>query len=715
VTPTSTSTTTPPTTIPTGTVTFTDGSTKLGTVTLDATGAAQLSTSFATAGTQSILASYSGDSSYSPSSATLAETVQAVTTLQLTSSANPSVYGQPVTFTAVIPATTSSSGNTTTNPTSGTVTFTIDMGTPVVVPISSGKAIYTTATLALGTHSVVAAYSGGSLATPSQATLSQVVSQAGSTATLAASGSFVAGQPLTLSAMVGAKAPGAGLPTGNVAFYDGTTLLGTSPIVAAAATNGVLTSANSATLTLTSGLTAGTHVLSAVYAGDTNFTTSTSPSVTKVIAGVASATKLASSANPTAVGQTVTFTATVSQYVTTATGTPITTIPTGTVTFTDGTTKLGTVALDTTGAAQVSETFTTAGAHAIVAVYSGDAVYGPSSATFSETVQAVTTTQLASSVNPSVFGQPVTFTASISTTATSTSAGSTTSQPVAGGTVSFVIDGGTPVSVTVINGKATYTTSAEGVGTHSVVATYSGTSAAMGSQATLSQVVNQASTTTSLTANVSSIPNTAASLTAVVAAKSPGAGKPTGSVAFFDGTTALGTVNITSTSTAVTLSLPAGLGIGTHAFSAVYSGDTNFLASTSATVTKVIAAAPTATTLAASVTQPTVGQTLSLTATVLGSTSNSSAGAKGTPTGSVQFFDGKTLLGTATLTGGVATLTGVSFTTAGTHALSAVYSGDTTYGTSTGTLSESVLAAVNTTPTSNLSLAVRDTIFGGLA
>ncbi|WP_206306702.1 Ig-like domain repeat protein, partial [Streptomyces malaysiense] len=69
----------------------------------------------------------------------------------------------------------------------------------------------------------------------------------------------------------------------------------------------------------------------------------------------------------------------------------------------------------------------------------------------------------------------------------------------------------------------------------------------------------------------------------------------------------------------------------------------------------------------------------------------------GTPTGTVDFFDGATLLGTGTLTGGTATLT-TSTLAVGTHALTAVYSGDTEFGGSTSPVdSQTVTQAATTT------------------
>lgn len=93
---------------------------------------------------------------------------------------------------------------------------------------------------------------------------------------------------------------------------------------------------------------------------------------------------------------------------------------------------------------------------------------------------------------------------------------------------------------------------------------------------------------------------------------------------------------------------------------------------------------PTTTTLASSNTSPVVGSSVNLTATVLPS------GA----TGSVQFKDGSTVLGTATVTSGSATLTGAVLSTAGSRTLTATFLPDSLdYQSSTGALGVTVLTA----------------------
>src|SRR5262249_19011792 len=100
--------------------------------------------------------------------------------------------------------------------------------------------------------------------------------------------------------------------------------------------------------------------------GDANFTTSTSAAVSQTVNKASTATALASSANPSVVGQSVTFTATVTAVA------PGTGVPTGTVTFQRGTTPLGTATLDRSRVATFAYTFPSKGTYAITATYGGD-------------------------------------------------------------------------------------------------------------------------------------------------------------------------------------------------------------------------------------------------------------------------------------------------------------------------------------------------------
>ncbi len=118
-------------------------------------------------------------------------------------------------------------------------------------------------------------------------------------------------------------------------------------------------------------------------------------------------TALASSLNPSGYGQSVTRMATVSS-----------STATGSVQFFDGATSLGTKTLSG-GAASLSTSSLTMSSHSITSVYGGDVNYGGStSAALTQVVNsASTTTALSSSLNPSGYGQNVTFTATVSPSA----------------------------------------------------------------------------------------------------------------------------------------------------------------------------------------------------------------------------------------------------------------------------------------------------------
>jgi uncharacterized repeat protein (TIGR01451 family) len=189
--------------------------------------------------------------------------------------------------------------------------------------------------------------------------------------------------------------------------------------------------------------------------------------------------------------------------------------------------------------------------------------------------KAATTTVVSSSVNPSVFGQPVTLKAKV--TANPPGAGTPT------GTVQF-FDGATPIgSGTLAAGVTTIAVPASvinSVGTHHIAATYSGDGNFLASNSTVfDQVVNKAPTATSLSA----VPpgsvgfGHVATFTATVSVPSPGAGAPTGPVVFTVDGTPVGTVNLNASEQASIAT--ASLSPGSHVIGAAYQGDGNFLGS----------------------------------------------------------------------------------------------------------------------------------------
>jgi hypothetical protein len=183
---------------------------------------------------------------------------------------------------------------------------------------------------------------------------------------------------------------------------------------------------------------------------------------------------LESSPNPSAYGQAVTFTAAV----TSGLGAP----PNGeTITFMIVKTVLGTGSLSG-GSASITTLTLPVGTNPITAVYGGDSnLAGSTSKVVKQVVnKATTTTTLASSLNPSKVGQPVTFTASV----TPQFSGKIT------GTMTFY-DGTTALkTVSLSGGVAEFTTSKLTSGTHTITATYSGSGNFTGSSASLTQTVD---------------------------------------------------------------------------------------------------------------------------------------------------------------------------------------------------------------------------------
>ncbi len=429
---------------PTGAVTFTDtaSGTTLGTGTLSGRTAA-LTTSSLTIGSHPVVASYGGDASNSASaSPTLTQTVNAgiaTTTLALTSSLNPSVSGQNVTFTDTV----TGSGGTP----MGTVTFSIDGTAQTPAALNNGSATYTLSSLAVGSHTVTASYSGDATFAASQSPpLTQTVNKTTTTTALASSlNPALLGQTITFTETITGNNPG-----GAITLIDttsGTTLGG-----------GSVSGGGPAAFTV-SGLSAGTHQIVATYGGDSANSASASPPLTQIVNAAATTTTLTSSLNPSAPGQQITFTATV-------TGSS----PTGTVYFVDTTNSAGYGPITLSGGVATLTIGNLApGTHQFTASYSGGVGYSPStSPVLTQIVTPVaTTTMLASNLNPSISGQYVTFTATVT--------GAPRAIPT--GTVTFTVDGTAQMPVTVSNGYyAAYTTPALALGLHTITATYNGDS-----------------------------------------------------------------------------------------------------------------------------------------------------------------------------------------------------------------------------------------------
>lgn len=404
---------------------------------------------------------------------------------------------------------------------------------------------------------------------------------------------------------------------------------------------------------------------------------SASPLIQTVEGGTG--TTLASSANPSAVGASVTFTAVV-----TASG-GVT--PDGTVTFMDGANALGApVALATVGSVQEAQYTTstlTNGAHQITAVYSGDPSKDIQSSTSNLVVQVVqqpATLSIGSSPNPSNYGSAVTFTATIQSAATN----------AATGTVVF-LDNGLQIGTGTLAGNpavATFTTSTLAVGTHPVTATYAGDNYNSQAQtpSAVNQVVNQAQTSTTVAASPNpGIAGAQETITATVTVTA-GATTPSGTVTFTSGTVTLGTAPVAANGTAT---LRTTLAPALYQVVATYAGNANVNGSASSPLSLNITQATTGTTVAESPTPALVALPITFTATVKGN--------GGTPTGTVNFVANGNTIGSAVLNGsGVASIT-TSALPLGAYSVTANYLGDTNDGGSVSSPASFTVSLATTT------------------
>jgi hypothetical protein len=528
---------------PTGTVTFYDGGTALGTVPLTK-GSAALSTSALVVGMHSITASYSGDSNFSSStSPVLQQTVQqAASTTSISSSLNPSTFGQSVTFSATV---NSQYGGTPT----GTVTFYDGTTALSTVPLTNGSAALTTSVLLASKHSISADYTGDNNFLPSNSSaLNQVVNASATTSTLASSADPAApNHSVTYTATVTSQYGGG--VTGTVTFKDGNTPIGTVGLTA-----------NQAAYS-TSYTTIGTHSMTAAYSGDANNSGSTSPILKEYIENlpVATTTKVATSGSPSFINQLVTFTATI----TSSYGA----IPDGeSVTFYDDGTAMGN-GTTANGVATFSTAALSVETHTIKGAYPGDASFKASSGIVGQVVNLYpSTTTVTSDLNPSTYGQAVTLTATVSSGAPGGPTGTVTFE---NGNVKL---GTVPLGA----GVANLITATLLAGVLTITAIYSGDAQSGKSSGTTTQTVNQATTTTTLTSSVN--PSKVGQLVKFTATVISPTTTPVGTVKFLDGSNVLGTANLAGGKASYSTS---DLGAGSHSITAVYNGTVNILGSTS--------------------------------------------------------------------------------------------------------------------------------------
>lgn len=541
-----------------------------------------------------------------------------------------------------------------------------------------------------GTHNIYANFAGdtnysSSSSSPVALTGSLLTPTVALTSTLASS---VYGQSVMLTTALSPATSDGYVPSGNVTFYDNGVAIGSTALSAAQ------TSLTTATLSV------GTHAITVTYAGDSNFATNTSSSVTVQVG----------QATTTVKGTTVTTTYGVAgaSTITLAgqnSGAGIAT-PSGSVAYTLDSVAAGTATLSGGQTVFVIPATTAAGAHTVGISYAGDTNYAASTATVAVTVKqavptilwpspatiaygtALSATQLSASatgVTGNTLGGTYTYAPAVGTVlsagtqtlsvtftpidATNYSTTTATAQltvtaasPSITWATPTAISYGIPLSAVQLNatstvaGAMTYSPAVGrilGAGTQTLSVTFTPTDAAdyQVSVSTVSLVVNPVALT----------------ITANAANRAYGAANPafTGTIT---GAQEGDTLTPTYTTSANSTSVPA-----TYTIVPSISGAStaNYTVTANNGVLTVTKAAP-----AVSLS---LNSASTIVATAISMTSKVSASFSGTPTGTVTFLDGTTALATETLDAtGSATYT-TSTLVVGSHSLTAVYSGDTDF------------------------------------
>jgi len=694
---------------PTGSVQFVRNGMVIGTAALSPSGLFQSTATLVVTPvvpSAGITAVYPGDTNYNGSTSPPAtQPSQGAVTITVTSSVNPATFAEPVTFSATVsPAVAGGAVPTGTvaasvlgSDTLGSATLDATGHATLTVP-PSASATSLPWGLATGTNAITVTYAGDSNYAQAQTAFNEIVNKANTTTFISAPNALFGTMPGVVAVVSIQEVPvsknfaipGSGNlitnPTGNVAFFNGTTLLGTVTLSPAELFQSTATLATSVAPT------------SVVYYGDPNYNSSTSTSTTPP-AGAAVAITLASSANPVIYGAALTIAATVSP----ATPGPT---PTGTLTFFDGSQNLGWIAsLDSTGRGtmpipeplatpqvcaptcptDVSAMVLSAGSHTITVNYSGDANYAavtssalsPPVSLVQQITKAPTTTTISGAC--SVLG----ISSQCEVAATVADA-----QPPSGGPYHFMVmgasglvDGDPSGSVQFFNGSTSLGTAtlspnaaANVTSNASMNTTSAGTSAVYSGdanfQASNSATASKGTVVLSLTS--SSNPSTAGqsvTLTASLGVTISGftVVLPTGTVAFLDGPTLLGLATVSGETVSITATFSTA---GPHFLSASYSGDANYLASSTASYGQIVnPQSGTLGVLTLTANPPTAvyGQQVVFFASPVGF-------GNAPPQGSVTLLDGTTAIGGGEFDLGTAEV--LVTLPVGTHQLTAVWAGD---------------------------------------
>lgn len=643
--------------IPSGSVSVVaDGGNTLGNPSLSGSGAASLGVSSLPVGQHSITVSYPGTSTYDSSSQEQTQTVNAIpTSTAVTANPASSTYLSCVTFTATVTATEGT-------PT-GSVSFSAKAGNNAPVSIGSaplngsGVASASSCSLTPATYTVTASYGGASNYGTSSGTTNETVTTL-SVPTLppsppSGSGPHNPGNPITIPVGGFPTPPGGVSPTQPIEIFNGGTPIGTVP-------------PSGGTIIWTPPGT-GSFPIGSCYPGDADYA-NTCPPTNPITVTITAPTTLTVSAlpNPVTFGQSANVTATVSS----SYGTP-----TGTVTCSSDSGSFGTSPVGGNGTATFTTGVLSVGSHNISCNYTPSGYFDPSSGSGSETViKATPTVTVTVSPEPTYPGDYGTLTATVHGVSAATPTG----------TVTFLIDNSAVGSASLNGGTASLSGLFATVGSHTVTAQYGGDGNYNTATGSYTHSVVKLPTTTI----VSSTPNPGIGGLQVITVQSvstypdlepgtPNQRQPmSGTVTFYDGATVLGSVAINPTTELASIAVPS-MTVGTHNFSAIYSGDANYTNSSSGGFSETIVPPISGITVSGNGTSADVSANVTWSAQVVNPLKQPQ------PSGTVTWIANGQQLGTSQVGPDGTTSFTTSFPTPGIYSVTANYAGQQEPGTLT--------------------------------
>ena len=658
---------------PTGSITFTDGSTTIATVALNRTGTATTVDTALTVGTHTITATYVPTGSFLASNATLAQQVNADVAVDvLTASPNPALVGSAVALTATVSA--SPVGSTPT----GTITFTSGSSNLATVPLVNGVATYSTSSLPVGSNTLGCVYSGDTnYASTNCQSVFESVDSSTTPATLTLASSANPAGPYTAFNFTAKLTHNRTQPIAN----DQVTLTIDGAPVSQNTTNVQGTVA----FPLQSGLAPGQHTVVATSSVEGVYTSATA-SLTETVNQAPSTSTLTVTPTTTSAGSAVNLSAAIGGSLSdTVDGLTLT--PTGTVTFSSNGTALSTVTV-TNSTATYATAALPVGADSITCTYSGDTNFAASTCNS----VPVTLSLISSSLTVTASADPSPALSAVTFSATLLGGGT----PVGGASIVFAVDGANVATVkTNVQGVATYTAPSLSVGQHAVIATFAGSGNYAGKQSTpLTEQIQVNPTTTTLSASPNPVQQGQPLSVSIAVSATQGTSAPTGSVALVQGSTTLATAMLTPPTSGVistaTLSISSSaLPVGADNITCTYSGDTNFVASACNSLPLTVSLTPSTLTVTPSANPSPALSAVTFSAILLGGS---------TPMGNapvVFAVDGTNVATATTNTQGLATYT-TSTLSVGPHTITASFAGSGSY---TGAQSTSLSQQVQANPT----------------